>query len=137
MIDVDPVDPPRASDRPLDAEQARALAEEAEAAEAMAAAARARARAIRLRREAEEPVDVDAPPAEVEPEAVDDTDAEHDTDTEGESTVAEDASAGRRPADAALAAADVEGFARRIGGRVHGGPAGGQRLHGLAPSSSG
>ncbi|WP_370333741.1 hypothetical protein [Mycolicibacterium hippocampi] len=104
VIDADPVDPPRASDRPLDAEQARALAEEAEAeaaeAEAMAAAARARARAIRLRREAEEPVDVDAPPAEVEREAVDDaefdTDAELDTDAEDELTVAEDASAGGR-----------------------------------------
>ncbi|GAB3236862.1 hypothetical protein [Mycolicibacterium hippocampi] len=118
VIDADSVDPPRTFDRPLDAEQARALAEEAEAeaaeAEAMAAAARARARAIRLRREAEEPVDVDAPQAEVEREAVDDTDAELDTyaedsieddtdtdtdtegDTEGESTVAEDASAGRR-----------------------------------------
>ena len=102
VIDADPVDPARTSDRPLDAEQARALAEEAEAeaaeAEAMAAAARARARAIRLRREAEEPVAVDAPPAEVEPEAVDDAelDTDTDTDTEDESTVAEDASAGRR-----------------------------------------
>lgn len=57
VIDADRVEESTAEpDRPTDAEQARALAEEAEAeaaeADAMAAAARARARAARLRREA-------------------------------------------------------------------------------------
>lgn len=63
VIDADRVEEMTADpDRPTDAEQARALAEEAEAeaaeADAMAAAARARARAARLRREALE-VDTD------------------------------------------------------------------------------
>ncbi|CAA0130830.1 putative protein [Mycolicibacterium vanbaalenii] len=123
VIDADRVDPPpQAADRPLDAEQARALAEEAEAeaaeAEAMAAAARARARAIRLRREAGETVEVDDHSVEVEPEpdaelivteAVDpepiDTEAVDpepidtepvDPDTGDEAIVEESAPAGRR-----------------------------------------
>ncbi|MDA2893769.1 hypothetical protein PDG61_22845 [Mycolicibacterium sp. BiH015] len=70
VIDADRVDGATADpDRPTDAEQARALAEEAEAeaaeADAMAAAARARARAARLRREALK-VSTDTAPGEAE-----------------------------------------------------------------------
>jgi Mce-associated membrane protein len=101
VIDADRVDePPQEPDRPADAAESLALAEEAEAeaaeAEAIAAAARARARAIRLRRQAktagsDAPAKVEAAVVEVEDDATetDPEDQTADAETEAADVVAE------------------------------------------------
>jgi Mce-associated membrane protein len=89
VIDADSVDEPKqVPDRPADASQVLALAEEAEAeaaeAEAIAAAARAKARAIRLRRQAAEAATVEAETAAVEAEPIDPVEADDDTAEAGD-----------------------------------------------------
>jgi Mce-associated membrane protein len=89
VIDADSVDEPKqVPDRPADASQVLALAEEAEAeaaeAEAIASAARAKARAIRLRRQAAEAATVEAETAAVEAEPIDTVEADDDVAEAGD-----------------------------------------------------